>query len=97
VSYIRQSVPEARWSDNQHSHSDHQRHDEQKNRLYLRRYLKRVVGEKSVCDSYPARAECGFSLAIGSEKKRPGKNSQPFNRRNRSYFSPALPPLKSED
>jgi hypothetical protein len=65
-------VPEARRSDNQHSHSDHQRHDEQKNRLYLRRYLKRVVGEKSVCDSYPARAEltptnCGKRFSVRSQ------------------------------
>ena len=65
-------MPEARRSDNQHSHSDHQRHDEQKNRLYLRRYLKRVVGEKSVCDSYPARAEltptnCGKRFSVRSQ------------------------------
>jgi hypothetical protein len=47
---------------------------------------------------------CGFSFATEAKKKTAGKNSQPFQEEvleqlypQRSYFSSALPPLKTED
>ncbi len=63
-------MPEGRRSDNQHSHSDHQRHDEQekpslssvvsqKGLLATNRHYTNnpVISVNAVCDSYPARAE----------------------------------------